>query len=56
MIARWDSAMDHSGNGSTLSDFSDTLIAGVRFQPSGKIYHFDASRVEDLRPGDFALV
>lgn len=41
---------------STLSDFSDHLIAGVRFQPSGKIYHFDASRLEDLRPGDFAVV
>lgn len=40
----------------TLSEFSDELIAGVRFQPSGKIYHFDASRVDDLRPGDFALV
>jgi cell fate regulator YaaT (PSP1 superfamily) len=43
-------------NESTLSDFSDKLIAGVRFQPSGKIYHFDASEVGDLRPGDFALV
>ena len=41
---------------STLSAFSDRLIAGVRFQPSGKIYHFDASRIDDLRPGDFALV
>ena len=36
--------------------FGDRLIAGVRFQPSGKIYHFDASDVEDLRPGDFAVV
>jgi cell fate regulator YaaT (PSP1 superfamily) len=41
---------------STLSQFSDQLIAGVRFQPSGKIYHFDASKINDLRPGDFALV
>ncbi len=40
----------------TLSEFSDQLVAGVRFQPSGKIYHFDASEVDDLRPGDFALV
>jgi cell fate regulator YaaT (PSP1 superfamily) len=45
-----------SRNESTLSEFSDQLIAGVRFQPSGKIYHFDASEVEGLRPGDFALV
>jgi cell fate regulator YaaT (PSP1 superfamily) len=43
-------------NESTLSQFSDQLIAGVRFQPSGKIYHFDASKINDLRPGDFALV
>jgi cell fate regulator YaaT (PSP1 superfamily) len=41
---------------SPLSQFSDQLIAGVRFQPSGKVYHFDASRIDDLRPGDFALV
>jgi cell fate regulator YaaT (PSP1 superfamily) len=41
---------------STLSQFSDHLIAGVRFQPSGKIYHFDASKIDDLRPGDFTLV
>ena len=41
---------------STLSSLSDELIAGVRFQPSGKIYHFDASKIDDLRPGDFALV
>ena len=29
---------------------------GVRFQPTGKVYHFDASASEDLWPGDFALV
>lgn len=45
-----------SRNESTLSDFSDQLIAGVRFQPSGKVYHFNASEVDDLRPGDFAVV
>jgi cell fate regulator YaaT (PSP1 superfamily) len=31
-------------------------IAGVRFQPTGKVYHFDASRFSDLQPGDFVLV
>jgi cell fate regulator YaaT (PSP1 superfamily) len=41
---------------STLSQFGDQLIAGVRFQPSGKIYHFDASKIDNLLPGDFALV
>lgn len=32
------------------------MIAGVRFQPSGKIYHFDARDSDDLQAGDFALV
>jgi len=31
-------------------------IAGVRFQPTGKVYHFDASGYQDLAPGDFVLV
>lgn len=31
-------------------------IAGVRFQPTGKIYSFDASGCEDLQAGDFVLV
>lgn len=31
-------------------------VAGVRFQPTGKIYHFDASDGEELQPGDFVLV
>ena len=31
-------------------------IAGVRFQPTGKVYHFDATDCRDLRPGDFVLV
>lgn len=48
--------MTVSRSESTLSDFSDRLIAGVRFQPSGKIYYFDASESSDLRPGDFAIV
>lgn len=55
-MAGWEGSMTHPNTGSTLSDFSETLVAGVRFQPSGKVYHFDASEVEDLRPGDFALV
>jgi cell fate regulator YaaT (PSP1 superfamily) len=35
---------------------SEPRIAGVRFQPTGKVYHFDASDYHDLRPGDFVLV
>ncbi len=31
-------------------------VAGVRFQPTGKVYCFDASGCQDLRPGDFVLV
>jgi cell fate regulator YaaT (PSP1 superfamily) len=31
-------------------------IAGVRFQPTGKVYHFDATKFSDLQPGDFVLV
>jgi cell fate regulator YaaT (PSP1 superfamily) len=28
----------------------------VRFQPTGKVYHFDATKFSDLQPGDFVLV
>lgn len=45
-----------SSSVSSVSELSEKVIAGVRFQPSGKIYHFDASGVDDLRSGDFALV
>lgn len=31
-------------------------IVGIRFQKVGKIYHFDASAMPDLQPGDFAVV
>lgn len=31
-------------------------IAAIRFQRLGKLYHFDASSIPDLRPGDFAVV
>jgi len=34
----------------------ETLVAGVRFQSSGKAYGFDATGCEDLHPGDFVLV
>ncbi len=35
---------------------SPQIIVGVRFQPIGKIYHFDASQDPDLRQGDFVVV
>jgi cell fate regulator YaaT (PSP1 superfamily) len=31
-------------------------IVGLRFQPIGKIYHFDASRFKDVQPGDYVVV
>ncbi len=31
-------------------------ILGIRFQTVGKLYHFDASHLPDLIPGDFAIV
>ncbi|MBN1812050.1 MAG: stage 0 sporulation family protein [Anaerolineae bacterium] len=42
---------------SKAQDISDrSQIAGVRFQPTGKVYHFDATKFSDLQPGDFVLV
>ncbi len=32
------------------------LIVGIRFSKVGKIYHFDASKVENLRPGEHVVV
>ncbi|MEZ0396251.1 MAG: regulatory iron-sulfur-containing complex subunit RicT [Anaerolineales bacterium] len=32
------------------------LIVGVRFAQIGKVYHFDASAIPDLRPGDHVVV
>lgn len=32
------------------------FIVGVRFQPVGKVYHFDASHQSELREGDFVVV
>ena len=33
-----------------------SLIVGVRFHKAGKIYHFDASKYQDIRIGDYAVV
>ena len=32
------------------------LIVGVRFQQIGKVYHFDASAIPDIQPGDRVIV
>lgn len=35
---------------------NNPFIVGVRFQKTGKVYHFDASAAPDLQIGDFAVV
>ncbi len=35
---------------------SQTRIIGLRFQPIGKIYHFDASNFRDVQTGDYVVV
>jgi cell fate regulator YaaT (PSP1 superfamily) len=35
---------------------SEFRVVSVRFQPTGKLYDFDACAYHDLRPGDFVLV
>ena len=31
-------------------------VIAIRFQPLGKLYHFDGTGVDDLRPGDYVMV
>jgi cell fate regulator YaaT (PSP1 superfamily) len=31
-------------------------IVGIRFQKIGRLYHFDATHIQDLKPGEFVLV
>ncbi len=35
---------------------TEKQVIGIQFQKVGKVYHFDASGVDTLRPGDFAVV
>jgi len=35
---------------------SESQVVGVRFQPTGKVYHFHAGGHHDLRTGDYVLV
>lgn len=39
-----------------LKTNSGFQVAGVRFQPTGKVYHFSSRENQDLREGDFVLV
>ncbi|UCF59829.1 MAG: hypothetical protein JSV37_08680 [Anaerolineaceae bacterium] len=38
------------------NNVANTKIVAIRFQPIGKVYHFDASHVEDIKVGDYVLV
>jgi cell fate regulator YaaT (PSP1 superfamily) len=44
--------VEDSGNNPT----SLTFIVGLRFQPIGKIYYFDASNFKGVQPGDYVVV
>ncbi|OGO12004.1 MAG: hypothetical protein A2Y53_02785 [Chloroflexi bacterium RBG_16_47_49] len=35
---------------------TQACIVGLRFQPIGKIYHFEASKFKDIQPGDYVVV
>lgn len=34
----------------------DPIIAAIRFNPVGKAYHFDASKIPDIKVGEFVVV
>jgi cell fate regulator YaaT (PSP1 superfamily) len=38
------------------SETTTLRVVAVRFQPLGKLYYFDGSKVEDLKPGDMVIV
>ncbi|MCK5316890.1 MAG: hypothetical protein KAJ55_03195, partial [Anaerolineales bacterium] len=31
-------------------------VASIRFQPVGKLYHFDATKIDNLKTGDYVIV
>lgn len=39
-----------------MSETNAPVVAGIRFQKIGKLYHFDASPSPELRAGDYAIV
>jgi cell fate regulator YaaT (PSP1 superfamily) len=38
------------------SPMAEQCIVGLRFQPIGKIYHFNASSFQNVQPGDYVVV
>jgi cell fate regulator YaaT (PSP1 superfamily) len=47
---------DQTSDPQTQAPGTDARVAGIRFQPTGKVYCFDATGHDDLQAGDFALV
>jgi len=39
-----------------MTESQTSLFAGLRFHPFGKVYHFDASLLDEVRVGDYVLV
>lgn len=39
-----------------MSEAVQPIVAGIRFQKIGKLYHFDASPEPDIKAGDYAVV
>ncbi len=39
-----------------MNQVKETQVAAIRFQPVGKLYHFDASNLDDIKAGDYVIV
>jgi len=39
-----------------MTDIKQTLFAGLRFHPFGRVYHYDARTLDDLKIGDYVFV
>ena len=39
-----------------MNRVKETQVAAIRFQPVGKLYHFDASNLADIQAGDYVIV
>lgn len=39
-----------------MASLEGTIVASIRFQPVGKLYHFDSTKVDDLKIGDYVIV
>ncbi|MCK5633813.1 MAG: hypothetical protein KAI06_01945 [Anaerolineales bacterium] len=39
-----------------MASLENLIVASVRFQPVGKLYHFNATEIDDLKTGDYVIV